>query len=113
MLPKSRCAKEWASTGPRQHTEKTSSMSITEIRFTSPQIGLLRRAHPGCNLEGLVELIFFFDQSGHLLDCVGKITGDGSERHCVGLGLTLMYEMACRSFAGRSERPAEILQFPK
>jgi hypothetical protein len=61
----------------------------------------------------LVELIFFFDQSGHLLDCVGKITGDGSERHCVGLGLTLMYEMACRSFAGRSERPAEILQFPK
>jgi hypothetical protein len=24
-----------------------------------------------------------------------------------------MYEMACRSFAGRSERPAEILQFPK
>jgi len=41
-------------------------MPTTKIRFTASQIAFLRRAHPDCNLDGLVELTFFFEQAGHL-----------------------------------------------
>jgi hypothetical protein len=68
----------------------------TKIRFTEPQIALLMRAHPDCNLDGLIELTFFFDQNGHLIDCTGKIEGDDAERDYAGLGLILTYEMARR-----------------
>ena len=87
-------------------------MCTTKIRFTAPQIALLRRARPGCNLDGLVELTFFFDQSGHLIDCTGKIEEDDTGQEYAGLGLALMYAMACRGLARRSQKPAEILQFP-
>jgi hypothetical protein len=33
-----------------------------KIRFTEPQIALLMRAHPNCNLDHLTELSFEFDQ---------------------------------------------------
>ncbi len=36
----------------------------TKIRFTEPQIALMMRAHPNCNLDHLVELSFEFDQAG-------------------------------------------------
>jgi hypothetical protein len=84
----------------------------TKIRFTEPQIAFLRRAHPDCNLDGLAELTFFFDQDGHLIDCTGRIEGDDTERDYAGLGLILMYEMACRGLARRSQSGAEILRFP-
>jgi hypothetical protein len=93
-------------------TEEHPLMCTTKIRFTAPQIAFLRRAHPDCNLDGVVELTFFFDQDGHLIHCTGKIEGDDTERDYAGLGLILTYEMACRGLARRSHTSAEILQFP-
>jgi hypothetical protein len=87
-------------------------MCTTEIRFTAPQIAFLSRAHPDCNLDGVVELTFFFDQDGHLIDCTGKIEGEETERDYAGLGLILTYEMARRGLARRSQKSAEVLQFP-
>jgi hypothetical protein len=84
-----------------------------KIRFTEPQIALVMRAHPNCNLDGLLELTFCFDQDGRLLDCTGKIEGDDNERDYAGLGLILTYEMACRNLTCRSQSGAEILQFPE
>jgi hypothetical protein len=37
----------------------------TKIRFTEPQIALVMRAHPGCNLDHS-ELSFEFDQAGKI-----------------------------------------------
>ena len=86
-------------------------MSTTKIRFTAPQIAFLRRAHPNCNLDGLVEVTFFFDHDGHLIDCTGGIEGDDTERDYAGLGLILTYEKACRSLARSSQSGAKILRF--
>jgi hypothetical protein len=36
-----------------------------KIRFTEPQIALVMRAHPNCNLDYLTELSFEFDQAGN------------------------------------------------
>jgi hypothetical protein len=47
------------------------------IRFTEPQIALLMRAHPNCNLDRLTELCFEFDQAGKIFDCSGKIKKAG------------------------------------
>ena len=96
----------------QKHDRATPLMCTIKIRFTAPQIAFLRRAHPDCNLDGLVELTFVFDQDGHLIDCIGKVEGDDTERDYAGLGLILTYEMACRGFACRSQKPAQILQFP-
>lgn len=87
-------------------------MSTAKISFTAPQIAFLRCAYPDCNLDGLAELTFFFDQDGHLIDCTGRVEGDETERDYAGLGLILTYEMACRSLARRSQSGADILQFP-
>jgi hypothetical protein len=35
-----------------------------KVRFTEPQIALLMRAHPNCNLDRLTEPSFEFDQAG-------------------------------------------------
>jgi hypothetical protein len=43
----------------------------TKIRFTEPQIALLMRAYPNCNLGYLTEVSFEFDQAGKIIDCVG------------------------------------------
>jgi hypothetical protein len=42
----------------------------TKIRFTEPQIALVMRAHPNCNLDHLIELSFEFDQAGKIIDCI-------------------------------------------
>jgi len=47
----------------------------TKIRFTEPQIALVMRAHPNCNLDRLAELSFEFDQAGKIVDCIGTIKG--------------------------------------
>jgi hypothetical protein len=41
-----------------------------KIRFTEPQIALVMRAHPTCNLHHLTEVSFEFDQAGMIIDCV-------------------------------------------
>jgi hypothetical protein len=45
----------------------------TKIRFTEPQIALVLRAYPNCNLGHLTELSFEFDQNGKITDCIGTI----------------------------------------
>jgi hypothetical protein len=42
--------------------------TTTKIRFTEPQIALVMRAHPNCNLDHLTEVSFEFDQIGKIID---------------------------------------------
>src|SRR5262245_2038484 len=44
----------------------------TKIRFTEPQIALVMRAYPNCNLDYLTELSFEFDQAGKVIDCIAQ-----------------------------------------
>ena len=84
----------------------------TKIRFTEPQIALVMRAHPNCNLDHLTELSFEFDQAGKIVDCIGTIKDGGSINHdYAGSGLARLYQTARRQFAIR-QTSAPILQFP-
>jgi hypothetical protein len=82
------------------------------IRFTEPQIALVMRAHPNCNLDHLTELSFEFDHSGKIIDCTGTIKASGNIDHnYAGSGLARLYRTARRRLtAGPSS--ATILQFP-
>jgi hypothetical protein len=83
-----------------------------KIRFTEPQIALVMRAHPNCNLDHLTELSFEFDHSGEIIDCVGTIKDGGSiDRDYAGGGLARLYETARRQLTAR-QTGATILQFP-
>jgi hypothetical protein len=50
------------------------------IRFTEPQIELVMRAYPNCNLDHLSELSFEFDQAGKIIDCIGTIKTSAARR---------------------------------
>jgi hypothetical protein len=83
-----------------------------KIRFTEPQIALVMRAHPNCNLDRLAELSFEFDQARRIIDCIGTIKNEGNTDHdYAGSGLARLYETARRKFAAR-QTEATILQFP-
>jgi len=83
-----------------------------KIRFTEPQIALVMRAHPNCNLDRLTELSFEFDQAGKIIDCIGTIKDGGNIDHdYAGGGLACLYERARRQLAAR-QTSATILQFP-
>jgi hypothetical protein len=85
----------------------------TKIRFTEPQIALLMRAYPNCNLDRLTELSFEFDQAGKIIGCIGTIKDGGNIDHdYAGSGLARLYEMARRQRTSR-QTSAAILQFPK
>jgi len=82
-----------------------------KIRFTAPQIALVMRAHPNCNLDRLAEISFEFDHSGEIIDCIGTVKDGGNVDHdYAGGGLTRLYEGACRQFTAR-QTSATILQF--
>jgi hypothetical protein len=67
----------------------------TKIRFTEPQIALVMRAHPKCNLDHLTELSFEFDHSGKIIDCTGTTKDAGNIDHdYAGSGLARLYETA-------------------
>jgi hypothetical protein len=84
----------------------------TKIRFTEPQIALVMRAYPNCNLDRLTELSFEFDQAGKIIDCIGTIKDGGNIDHdFTGSGLAHLYETARRKFTTR-QTSATILQFP-
>jgi hypothetical protein len=84
----------------------------TKIRFTEPQIALVMRAHPNCNLDRLTEVSFEFDQAGEIIDCTGTIRDGGNIDHnYAGSGLARFYEAARRQLAAR-QTSATILQFP-
>src|SRR6478672_8267351 len=83
------------------------------IRFTEPQIALVMRAHPNCNLDHLTELSFEFDQAGKIIDCIGTIKDGGIiDRDYTGSGLARLYATARRQFTTRQTN-ATILQFPE
>jgi hypothetical protein len=83
-----------------------------KIRFTEPQIALLMRAHPNCNLDRLSELSFEFDQAGTIIDCIGTIKDGANVDHdYAGSGLARLYETARRRLTARQTN-ATILQFP-
>jgi len=68
-----------------------------KIRFTEPQIALVMRAYPDCNLDRLTELSFEFDQAGMIIDCVGTIKDGGNIDHDhSGSGLVRLYKAARR-----------------
>ena len=84
----------------------------TKIRFTEPQIALVMRAHPNCNLDRLAEISFEFDQGGKIIDCIGTIKDGGNTDHnYAGSGLARLYETARRQLKDR-QGSATILQFP-
>src|SRR5262249_12060503 len=84
-----------------------------KIRFTEPQIALVMRAYPHCNLDNLTELSFEFDQAGKIIDCIGTIKEGGNIDHnYAGIGLARLYETARRQLAAR-QTSATLLQFPK
>ena len=84
----------------------------TKIRFTEPQIALVMRAHPNCNLDRLTELCFEFDQAGKIVNCIGTIKDGGNIDHnYAGSGLARLYETARRQLKDR-QGSAAILQFP-
>jgi hypothetical protein len=84
----------------------------TKIRFTKPQIALVMRAHPNCNLDHLIELSFEFDQTGKIIDCIGTIKdGKNIDHNYAGSGLARLYGAARRQLAAR-HTSATILQFP-
>ena len=84
-----------------------------KIRFTEPQIALVTRAYPNCNLDHLTELAFEFDQAGEIIDCTGTIRDGGNiDRNYAGSGLARLYEMARRLFTAR-QTGATILQFSR
>jgi hypothetical protein len=84
----------------------------TKIRFTEPQIALVMRAHPNCNLDRLTEISFEFDQAGKIVDCIGTIkSGENVGHDYAGSGLVRLYEKARRQFTTRPTS-ATILQFP-
>src|SRR5262245_66185126 len=58
-----------------------SMQPTTKIRFTEPQIALVMRAHPNCNLDNLSEVSFEFDQAGKIVDCIGTIKDGGDVDH--------------------------------
>jgi hypothetical protein len=61
------------------HSLRHSPMKrTTKIRFTEPQIALVMRAHPNCNLDRLAEISFEFDQAGKIIDCIGTIKDGGN-----------------------------------
>jgi hypothetical protein len=83
-----------------------------KIRFTEPQIALVMRAHPNCNLDHLTELAFEFDQAGKIIECIGTIKDVGNIDHdYAGSGLARLYQTARRQLAVR-QTSATILQFP-
>ena len=86
--------------------------SKIKVRFTEPQIALVMRAHPNCNLDRLTELSFEFDRSGKIIDCIGTIKDDGNIDHdYAGSGLARLYDTARRKFTAR-QTSATLLQFP-
>jgi hypothetical protein len=83
-----------------------------KVRFTEPQIALVMRAHPNCNLDRLTELSFEFDQDGNIVDCIGTIkNGLNIDHDYSGSGLARLYETARRQLAER-QNSVTILQFP-
>ncbi len=73
-----------------------------KIRFTEPQIALVTRAYPNCNLDHLTELAFEFDQAGEIIDCTGTIKDGESVNHdYAGSGLARLYQTARRQFTAR------------
>jgi len=88
----------------------------TKIRFTAPQLALVKRAHPDCRLGGLTEVAFVFDHDGHVVDCVGTVEREGADQDRACSGLAMLYTMARKHYAKRQKAQdagATVLQFDR
>jgi len=83
-----------------------------KIRFTEPQIALVVRADPNCNLDHLAEVSFEFDEAGNVVECIGIIKhGKNNDHNHAGSGLARLYRTARRQLTVQ-QTSATILQFP-
>src|SRR6266446_9228750 len=81
-----------------------------KIRFTEPQIALIMRAYPNCNLGQLTEVSFEFDQAGRIIDCIGTIKDGGNIDHNhAGSGLARLYEAARRRIEELAALKPEVI----
>jgi len=82
------------------------------IEFSEPVLALIRRAHPQCNLDGLIGISFKFDRHGNVIDCTGVIDGTKPSEAFQGKGLVLLQDQAKRRFeAARQRRREKVAQF--
>jgi hypothetical protein len=84
------------------------------IRFTAFQIELVKLADPASQLHNLTELTFEFDESGNVIDCLGRcprgeqLTVDDYN----GPGLLRLQHLARQQFAARlADSAAKVLSF--
>jgi len=84
---------------------------MTVIRFTEPQIALVMRAQPNCNLDRLIELCFEFDHAGKIVDCIGTIKSGGNTDHDYSAGWRACTRRPRRQLTAR-QGSATILRFP-
>jgi hypothetical protein len=67
-----------------------------KITFNHWRLALIRRAHPGCNLDNLSEVTFEFDEAGNIIDCTGRLEDTTITHSHVGEGLVTLHAMAVR-----------------
>jgi hypothetical protein len=82
---------------------------IIKIRFTGPQIELVMRAHPHCNLDHLSEFSFEFRSGPKIIDCIGTIKDGGNIDHnYAGSGLARLYETGAPSIGNSTNQRNNI-----
>jgi hypothetical protein len=83
------------------------------IRFTAFQIELVKLADPVSQLHNMTEITFVLDESGNVIDCLGRCEGPQlTDDDYDGPGLTRFSEMARKQYAARlSDSGAKVLSF--
>jgi hypothetical protein len=81
------------------------------IRFTAVQIELVKLADPVSQLHNLTEITFVLDESGEVIDCLGRCKGEQlTDDDYDGPGLLRFSETARKQRAARlSDSGAKVL----
>ena len=67
---------------------------LSRVKFTAPQLAMLRQAYPNSKLEGITEVNFWF-ANGKIVDCTAAMVDDGDET-TIRPGLVRLAAKACR-----------------
>src|SRR5215831_17695127 len=92
-----------------QHVATSSQgmkMSLT-IRYTKPQLGLLKQILPDWNLNGLNEITFKYDRDGNILDVFAEVEDD-TDQDYAGPALLALAGKARLAALRAQEGPATI-----
>lgn len=76
---------------------------MVRIRFTAPQLALIKQRYPSCNFDGLAEITFVFAPNGKVVNCFGAITDGGSIERYVSTGLYTLAKTAMRRWELRKQ----------